>query len=341
MWSINHLMFGARKVWWAVSTSDFSKLAALGRKFLEPKHALPSTEKCQNYLRHKQVIFNPLALTKHGIDVYWTFQKAGEAVIIPAGMAHGGFNEDLNLAEAVNFMLGESRSWQIGLSLMRRFWYNRCLQCANNIHIDMTELAERMRRIQNKEYEKDVTAKQKYDEGRDAYTLPPAEMLPAYVPYDNWIPEPHNCQEWDNDANDILRTFCTKEFRTEDGDSVHHFTSLKHRRMNDAEVKFKMTQLLTSGAVYVNDSGEMWHWTGDLEIIADQLSFRPLYVFQNADGSSRRNFKWLDILDKIRKSQYELLSSFFIFFFFFVALLLYNDIFNHYPVAMRFFLQNI
>lgn len=68
------------------------------------KEAAPELFEAQPDLLHQLVtIINPNALTSKGVPVVRTNQYAGEFVITFPRAYHAGFNNGLNLAEAVNF----------------------------------------------------------------------------------------------------------------------------------------------------------------------------------------------------------------------------------------------
>ena len=68
------------------------------------KESAPELFEAQPDLLHQLVtIINPNALTAKGVPVVRTNQYAGEFIITFPRAYHAGFNQGLNLAEAVNF----------------------------------------------------------------------------------------------------------------------------------------------------------------------------------------------------------------------------------------------
>ncbi len=59
--------------------------------------------KCNQFLRHKTVMFSPSKLREVGIEVLTCVQAAGEIVITFPGAYHAGFNHGFNIAESCNF----------------------------------------------------------------------------------------------------------------------------------------------------------------------------------------------------------------------------------------------
>lgn len=89
---------GEPKTWYGVpgdNAEDFER---------SMKEAAPELFEAQPDLLHQLVtIINPNALTAKGVPVVRTNQYAGEFVITFPRAYHAGFNNGLNLAEAVNF----------------------------------------------------------------------------------------------------------------------------------------------------------------------------------------------------------------------------------------------
>ncbi|XP_022801801.1 lysine-specific demethylase 5C-like [Stylophora pistillata] len=97
-YSINYMHWGEPKTWYGVpgdNAEDFER---------SMKEAAPELFEAQPDLLHQLVtIINPNALTAKGVPVVRTNQYAGEFVITFPRAYHAGFNNGLNLAEAVNF----------------------------------------------------------------------------------------------------------------------------------------------------------------------------------------------------------------------------------------------
>ena len=307
MWSVNHLLYGGRKFWWAISTNDYAKVAHICRQALRDK--LPPTKQCKNYLRHKNVFIHPRVCINNGIDVYCIIQEVGDAVILPAGVMHGGFNESLNLAEAVNFMIGETRCWQIGIHTQRRYEYNECEYCAKQIYIDFVGLANKMKSIKE-ESKCDHTNKEECKKHEDAHKFPPPGMIPDYKSPKQWIAPSTEHSEWDPNPEKILRCFDEEA----GGDDM---SSLIHKRKNDADYLRKRRDLLENQSIWIKQGGIERRWTGDIEIHPDQLSFQPMYVFADEKGD-RCNYSWTYIIQQYmyNESDVEVLSQFIHFDFY-------------------------
>lgn len=97
-YSINYMHWGEPKTWYGVpgdNAEDFER---------SMKEAAPELFEAQPDLLHQLVtIINPNALSAKGVPVVRTNQYAGEFVITFPRAYHAGFNNGLNLAEAVNF----------------------------------------------------------------------------------------------------------------------------------------------------------------------------------------------------------------------------------------------
>ncbi len=103
LFSINYLHFGSPKHWYGIPDDESEKFDALMKKLYSQENS-----DCNEFLRHKNSLVNPLILIKNGINVFKCIQQKGEFVITKAASYHGGFNYGLNCAEAVNFI---TSSW--------------------------------------------------------------------------------------------------------------------------------------------------------------------------------------------------------------------------------------
>ena len=66
---------------------------------------------CSQFLRHNPMIVNPKWFEKEGIRVTKVVQKEGDLLIILPKAIHYGFNNGVNLAEAINFASVEQREY--------------------------------------------------------------------------------------------------------------------------------------------------------------------------------------------------------------------------------------
>ncbi|VDK56058.1 unnamed protein product [Anisakis simplex] len=97
-YSVNYMHRGERKIWYGVSGLD-------GQQFDDVvKTLVPDLfEKQPDLLHHMTTTINPALLIQKGVKVYSVHQEPGEFVITFPRAYHAGYNEGLNVAEAVNF----------------------------------------------------------------------------------------------------------------------------------------------------------------------------------------------------------------------------------------------
>ncbi|XP_074605334.1 lysine-specific demethylase 5-like isoform X2 [Brevipalpus obovatus] len=101
-YSINYLHWGEPKTWYGVPGDAAEKFEDA------MKRAAPELFETQPDLLHQLVtICNPNILMDAGVPIYRTNQRAGEFVVTFPRAYHAGFNQGLNLAEAVNFAPSE------------------------------------------------------------------------------------------------------------------------------------------------------------------------------------------------------------------------------------------
>lgn len=96
--SINHLHFGAPKVWYSVPAAYKAQVDKLAAAIAPEEFA-----RCSQFIRHKQMVIHPSTLTAAGIPVFTTVQYPGDTILTMAGAYHCGFNTGLNLAESCNY----------------------------------------------------------------------------------------------------------------------------------------------------------------------------------------------------------------------------------------------
>jgi jumonji domain-containing protein 2 len=96
LYSMSYLHMGAPKSWYVVPPSDGKKMEKFARKYL-------SSFQCKDAIKHKVFMPSPRSLEKRGIRFGRIRQEEGEFVVtFPYGY-HGGFNNGINIAEAINF----------------------------------------------------------------------------------------------------------------------------------------------------------------------------------------------------------------------------------------------
>ncbi|XP_053210846.1 lysine-specific demethylase 5D-like isoform X3 [Panonychus citri] len=101
-YSINYLHWGEAKTWYGVPGDAAEKFEDA------MKQVAPELFDSQPDLLHQLVtICNPNILMKSDVPIYRTNQQAGEFVVTFPRAYHAGFNQGLNLAEAVNFAPSE------------------------------------------------------------------------------------------------------------------------------------------------------------------------------------------------------------------------------------------
>ncbi|KAJ3227269.1 hypothetical protein HDU78_010047 [Chytriomyces hyalinus] len=99
-YSINYNHFGDTKTWYGIPASDSVKFEVL------MKRKVPELfETNPDLLFHLTTLLSPRHLVENRVKVCSVDQRAGEFVVTFPRAYHAGFNQGLNLAEAVNFAL--------------------------------------------------------------------------------------------------------------------------------------------------------------------------------------------------------------------------------------------
>ncbi|XP_015794969.1 lysine-specific demethylase 5D isoform X2 [Tetranychus urticae] len=173
-YSINYLHWGEAKTWYGVPGDGAEKFEHA------MKQVAPELFDSQPDLLHQLVtICNPNILMKAGVPIYRTNQQAGEFVVTFPRAYHAGFNQGLNLAEAVNFAPSEwisiGRICVDHYSMLQRYpvfshdeLICRMASIADQLDIaiaiatydDMLEMVERENRLRRELDEWGVTQKQ-------------------------------------------------------------------------------------------------------------------------------------------------------------------------------------
>nr|XP_018912230.1 PREDICTED: lysine-specific demethylase 4D-like [Bemisia tabaci] len=97
LYSINHHLEGAPKIWYTLPATESEKFELFLHK------TFPEANYCKGYSCHKRNVVSPQILEKNGFHPHMIIQRPGEIVItIPNGY-HGGFNIGYNWAIARNF----------------------------------------------------------------------------------------------------------------------------------------------------------------------------------------------------------------------------------------------
>uniref|UniRef100_A0A8T9MV82 [histone H3]-trimethyl-L-lysine(4) demethylase n=1 Tax=Thecaphora frezii TaxID=1269715 RepID=A0A8T9MV82_9BASI len=99
-YSINYQHWGETKTWYGIPGADAEKFEAAMRKV-----APDLFETTPDLLFHLTTMMSPERLKAEGVRVYACDQRANEFVITFPKAYHSGFNQGLNLNEAVNFAL--------------------------------------------------------------------------------------------------------------------------------------------------------------------------------------------------------------------------------------------
>ncbi|CAH1761773.1 3336_t:CDS:2 [Entrophospora sp. SA101] len=99
-YSINYMHWGATKTWYGIPSSNASKFELAAKKLL------PELFQHQpDLLTQLTTILNPKKLVEEGIEVYAIDQRPNQFIVTFPQAYHSGFNQGLNLNEAVNFAL--------------------------------------------------------------------------------------------------------------------------------------------------------------------------------------------------------------------------------------------
>ncbi|GJP85744.1 hypothetical protein CLOP_g15845 [Closterium sp. NIES-67] len=118
-YSVNYVHWGEPKLWYGVpghAAEAFEKVM---------RSAFPDLFSAQPDLLFQLVtMLHPMALHRAGVPIFRTVQAAGEFVITFPRSYHGGFNQGVNCAEAVNFAPCDWLPWG-GLSVERYRLFRR------------------------------------------------------------------------------------------------------------------------------------------------------------------------------------------------------------------------
>jgi len=99
--SINILLGGCCKVWFALSAKDTVRL----EKLLKARLRAAGCEydlSCENFLQHKDLFPDPSWLIREGFRVYSVKQEPSDVVWTGYGCLHWGLNTGVNFAAATN-----------------------------------------------------------------------------------------------------------------------------------------------------------------------------------------------------------------------------------------------
>jgi hypothetical protein len=127
LYSINYLHHGKPKFWYSVDLNDNQKF----EDFMQgnfPEHF----KRCHEFIRHKNTLVNPKVLIDHGIKMVKCLHQENEFMVSRAAAYHSGFNFGFNIAEAVNFALGD---W---LKIGNNVGYCKCIN--DSVAINMRVL---------------------------------------------------------------------------------------------------------------------------------------------------------------------------------------------------------
>jgi hypothetical protein len=105
LYSLEYLHAGAPKFWVVVPPSEQQQLE---RRLLE--HNEGRHPPCSQFVRHMSVWVPVEALEHWGIRYVGVEQRCGELVVVAPGAYHQGWNSGWNVAEAVAYADGHSRS---------------------------------------------------------------------------------------------------------------------------------------------------------------------------------------------------------------------------------------
>ncbi|KAI9657894.1 MAG: hypothetical protein M1829_006856 [Trizodia sp. TS-e1964] len=109
LYSLNLLHHGCPKHWLMISRSEqkalFRLLAPLREQLFGEAYA---EDICDQWIRHLSVFVPEAELSRAGIRFYRVVQRPGDLVITGPGTYHQGWNEEANLAEAINFASPQS-----------------------------------------------------------------------------------------------------------------------------------------------------------------------------------------------------------------------------------------
>eukprot|EP01084_Bolivina_argentea_P287957 494164_1 len=126
--SINHLLYGNNKIWYCISSLDYTKVM----KYFYKQFKYYYTD-CLTPLQHKNCLMDPYIFTCLGINVYYIIQKPGDIVITPPGGLYFNFNESFNICQTVNVMTFNNNQWLLSLSsmLIKSYNYHDCTNKQN------------------------------------------------------------------------------------------------------------------------------------------------------------------------------------------------------------------
>ncbi|KAE9373855.1 hypothetical protein N431DRAFT_320410, partial [Stipitochalara longipes BDJ] len=95
--AVNHLLYGAPKVWIVMSPASKLQVESLVSGLLE------AGEACGQFVAHQSVFLLTDKLRASGIKYSIILQKPGDVVYTFPGAYYQGFNMGKNLAEAINY----------------------------------------------------------------------------------------------------------------------------------------------------------------------------------------------------------------------------------------------
>eukprot|EP01088_Endostelium_zonatum_P018573 TRINITY_DN6009_c0_g1_i1.p1 TRINITY_DN6009_c0_g1~~TRINITY_DN6009_c0_g1_i1.p1 ORF type:complete len:469 (-),score=130.81 TRINITY_DN6009_c0_g1_i1:28-1401(-) len=101
LYSINYLHYGQPKIWYAVPVTHKPLVENLARQV----YSSSNTKNCEEFLRHKSFLIDPLLFKNHQINLTFAVQEPRNFMITFPGAYHFGFNSGFNCAESVNFGL--------------------------------------------------------------------------------------------------------------------------------------------------------------------------------------------------------------------------------------------
>ena len=90
-----------------------------------------SRKRCPEFIRHKTTLVHPKTLVQNGFKMVKALHNKGEFIVSRASAYHQGFNLGFNIAEAVNFAVGD---W---LKVGCKTDFCRCTKDSVNIDFDL------------------------------------------------------------------------------------------------------------------------------------------------------------------------------------------------------------
>ena len=113
-------------IWYSIDIRDNDKFEAFANSLFPEER-----KRCDQYIRHKNILIHPGVLIKMGIRVYKAIQYPWEYIVTKAASYHCGFDTGFNISEQVNFALP---SW---IEHGKRAKPCMCNGAANAIKLDM------------------------------------------------------------------------------------------------------------------------------------------------------------------------------------------------------------